>query len=151
MAGIDFYNISRMQNDNDELAQKSQKKRFRQESSRIFMSAGMTFLTLGALSKYANANKYVALATISGTTLISEVLSRLLSGMPLRPLSPDEAKIFAKHQHDKKVQKEEQKDNGDQLSTIEKIQSSSILKDAHEVLNGFKLQHGGDTPYRSPG
>ena len=150
MAGIDFYNISRMQNDNDELAQKSQKKRFRQESSRIFMSAGMTFLTLGALSKYANANKYVALATISGTTLISEVLSRLLSGMPLRPLSPDEAKIFAKHQHDKKVQKEAQKDNGDKLSTIEKIQSSSILKDAPEVFNGFKLKPGGDDSAQSP-
>ena len=56
------------------------------------MSAGMTFLTLGALSKYANSNKYVALFTIAGTTLISEILSRIMSGMPLRPLKPEEAK-----------------------------------------------------------
>ncbi len=78
------------------------------------------------------------------------MLSRLLSGMPLRPLSPDEAKIFAKHQHDKKVQKEAQKDNGDKLSTIEKIQRSSILTDAPEVLNGFKLKPGGEDSGTSP-
>lgn len=103
IAGVDFYNISRMQNDDDALAKKSQKKRFKQESSRILMSAGMTFLTLGALSKYANANKYVALFTIGGTTLISEILSRLLNGMPLRPLKPDEAKDFAYHKHKKRA------------------------------------------------
>lgn len=137
MAGIDFYNISRMQNDNDELARKSQNKRFRQESSRIMMSAGMTFLTLGALSKYANANKYVALATISGTTLVSEVLSRLLSGMPLHPLTPDEAKIFAKNQHDKKAQKEAKLNGVDPASQIAKSQSAAILQNAPDVFSQF--------------
>ncbi len=109
MAGIDFYNISRMQNDDDALAKKSQKKRFKQESSRILMSAGMTFLTLGALSKYANSNKYVALFTIAGTTLISEILSRIMSGMPLRPLKPEEAKDYSYHKHDKKNKSNEKK------------------------------------------
>ena len=109
MAGIDFYNISRMQNDDDALAKKSQKKRFKQESSRILMSAGMTFLTLGALSKYANSNKYVALFTIAGTTLISEILSRIMSGMPLRPLKPEEAKDYSYHKHDKKNKCNEKK------------------------------------------
>lgn len=137
MAGIDFYNISRMQNDNDELARKSQNKRFRQESSRIMMSAAMTFLTLGALSKYANANKYVALATISGTTLVSEVLSRLLSGMPLHPLTPDEAKIFAKNQHDKKAQKEAKQSGIVSASDFSKLQSASILKNAPDVFSDF--------------
>ncbi len=111
MAGIDFYNISRMQNDNDELAKKSQNKRLKQEGSRILMSAGMTFLTLGALSKYANANKYIALFTITGTTLISEVLSRLLNGMPLHPLSPEEAKDFAYHKHEKEIKKQKHSSN----------------------------------------
>lgn len=139
MAGIDFYNISRMQNDNDELARKSQNKRFRQESSRIMMSAGMTFLTLGALSKYANANKYIALATISGTTLVSEILSRFLSGMPLHPLTPDEAKIFAKNQHDKKAQKENRQSGGDTASEIAKAQSAAVLKNTPDVFSQFAL------------
>lgn len=102
MAGIDFYNISRMQNDNDALAKKSQRKRFKQESSRILLSAGMTFLSLGALSKYANSNKYFALMTISGTALVSEVLSRIFNHMPLRPLSPDEARDYSYHKAAKK-------------------------------------------------
>ena len=125
MAGIDFYNISRMQNDDDALAKKSQKKRFKQESSRILMSAGMTFLTLGALSKYANANKYFALFTIAGTTLVSEILSRLLNGMPLRPLKPDEAKDFAYHKHEKEAKKQhnEQTQNKGQSLLVEELPS----------------------------
>ncbi len=127
MAGIDFYNISRMQNDSDELAKKSQKKRLKQESSRILMSAAMTFLTLGALSKYANANKYIALFTIAGTTLISEILSRLLNGMPLRPLKPNEAKDFAYHKHEKEIKKKKVSKLSD-ASNVEKIADADMPK-----------------------
>ncbi len=132
MAGIDFYNISRMQNDDDALAKKSQKKRFKQESSRILMSAAMTFLTLGALSKYANANKYIALATITGTTLVSEVLSRIFGGMPLRPLSPDEARIYAQNQHGKK--KAKKSDKADKVVEQPKVINS---KDTPEIFTKF--------------
>lgn len=124
MAGIDFYNISRMQNDDDALAKKSQKKRFKQESSRILMSAGMTFLTLGALSKYANSNKYVALFTIAGTTLISEILSRLMSGMPLRPLKPEEAKDYSYHKHDKKHKNENKEVQDNKGTEIKNVQTT---------------------------
>lgn len=116
MAGIDFYNISRIQNDDDALAKKSQKKRFKQESSRILMSAAMTFLTLGALSKYANANKYIALATISGTSLVSEILSRLINGMPLHPLSANEAKDYSYHKHPKSKNNAAQQNKDDEQS-----------------------------------
>lgn len=141
MAGIDFYNISRMQNDDDNLAKKSQKKRFRQEMSRILLSAGMTFLSLGALSKYANKNKLTAVAVIAGTTLISEVLSRLMSGMPLRPLTPDEAKEFAKKQQFKKAQKEADKTHADIKDVnAQQIQSEDTkLEDSvPEVFESFK-------------
>ncbi len=124
MAGIDFYNISRMQNDDDALAKKSQKKRFKQESSRILMSAGMTFLTLGALSKYANSNKYVALFTIAGTTLISEILSRIMSGMPLRPLKPEEAKDYSYHKHDKKNKNENKEVQDNKGAEIKNVQTT---------------------------
>ena len=135
MAGIDFYNISRMQNDDDGLARKSQNKRFKQESSRICMSAAMTFLTLGALSKYVNKNKYVALATISGTTLISEILSRLLSGMPLRPLTPDEAKTYAHKQHGFKLGKNKAKQ--EKSVSVDDRQMTSVLENKPEVFSVF--------------
>lgn len=135
MAGIDFYNISRMQNDNDELAKKSQKKRLKQESSRILMSAGMTFLTLGALSKFVNANKYIALFTIAGTTLISEILSRIFNGMPLRPLKPEEAKDFAYHKHEKELKKQ-QKRNKAPIKT----DSTMSLAELPKTFSAFSLQ-----------
>lgn len=137
MAGIDFYNISRMQNDDDALAKKSQKKRFKQESSRILMSAGMTFLTLGALSKYANSNKYVALFTIAGTTLISEILSRLMSGMPLRPLKPEEAKDFSYHKHSKKNKNADVKNN--EPSQLKTDNQTQIIKDIPDEFGKFVI------------
>ena len=136
MAGIDFYNISRMQNDNDELAKKSQQKRFKQESSRILMSAAMTFLTLGALSKYTNSNKYVALVTIAATTLISEVLSRILNGMPLHPLNPDEAKSYA---YNKKNKKTSLKGGNNQKDWPHNSVNPRLLNDMPDVFNVFEI------------
>ena len=139
MAGIDFYNISRMQNDDDALAKKSQKKRFKQESSRILMSAAMTFLTLGALSKYANANKYVALATISGTSLVSEILSRLINGMPLHPLSANEAKEYSYHKHkNKNAQQDENSKHSVQQPNTSYAFSKETFGNMPEIFRQFE-------------
>lgn len=136
MAGIDFYNISRMQNDNDTLARKSQKKRFKQESSRILMSAAMTFLSLGALSKYVNSNKYVALVTISGTALVSEILSRLLNHMPLHPLTPEEARDYAYH---KPKNKDKDKKN-DAPAQNKNAAGENILGSMPSVFGAFSAK-----------
>jgi len=88
----DFYNISRLQNDNDAMAKKTGKQRKKQEVTRIGLMAFLTFVTLGAFSKFTNKSKYAATAVIAGTTLISEIIARVANGTPLTPLSPNSAK-----------------------------------------------------------
>ncbi len=152
IAGVDFYNISMLQNDNEELAKKAQKKRFSQESSRIFMNAGMSYLSLSALSKYTNKSLPLAAATIVGTTVVSETLSRILSKMPLHPISSAQAEKIAKGQQKAKeeeaikdtsaTQMQENKTEHTNAATVSTLNPNSPLTQASGAFSAFKVMNG---------
>lgn len=104
-SGRDFYNISMLQKDDKEEAKKADKSRFKQEMTRMAFSAGLTFLTLGALDKYVKSNIVANSLVIALSALASEVGSRVLSHTPLRPLSSEDA---AKIAQKKKAQNPEE-------------------------------------------
>lgn len=106
-SGRDFYNISMLQKDDSEEAKKAEKSRFKQEMTRMLFSAGMTFVTLGALDKYVKKNIVANSLVIALSALVSEVGSRLLSHTPLRPLTPEQAAKIAQKKNNEKPQKQE--------------------------------------------
>ncbi len=91
----DFYNISMLQKDDKNEASKAQKSRFKQEMSRMALSAGLTFITMGALNKHIKNNMFLSAVSIAASALISEVGSRLINKTPIRPLTPEKAKEYA--------------------------------------------------------
>ena len=97
----DFYNISMLQKDNKTEAKKAQKSRLKQQLFRMGLSAGLTFVSLGALDKHIKNNMLLSAFTIAGSALISEIVSRLLSKTPLAPLSPEKAKEIAENKNEK--------------------------------------------------
>ena len=91
----DFYNISMLQKDNKDEAKKAQKARFKQEMTRMAISASLTYLTMSALEKYTKKSVMANALVIALSALISEVGSRLLSKTPLHPLTSEEAAQIA--------------------------------------------------------
>ena len=92
----DFYNISMLQKDSKKEAKRAEKSRFKQEVTRTGLNALMTFFTLGVLDKYTKNNLPLTVATIVGSTLVSEVLSRIINKVSLVPLTPKRAAKIAK-------------------------------------------------------
>ena len=101
----DFYNISILQQDDKDKASKAHKSRLKQEMSRMALSAGLTFVTMGALDKHIKNNILLSAASIAISALISEVGSRLINKIPLLPLTPEQAKKYAQ---EKNINNEEQ-------------------------------------------
>ena len=107
----DFYNISMLQKDDKKEAKKAQKARFKQEMTRMFISASLTFFSLGVLDKFTKRNLVLNASVIALSSLISEIFSRVMNGVPLRPLSPEDAKKIAQKRKAKKqeeIKKQEQ-------------------------------------------
>ena len=90
-SGADFYNISMLQKDDKNEASKAQKRRLKQELTRMGLSAAFTFLTLGVFDRYSKKNIWLNASVIAGSTLLSEILSRIFSKTPLIPLTSKEA------------------------------------------------------------
>ncbi len=105
----DFFNISMLQKDDKSEAKKAQKARLKQELYRAGLSAGLTFISLGALDKHIKNNMYLSAFTIAGSALISEIVSRLLSKTPLAPLSSEKAKEIAEKKNNE-IQKTKNND-----------------------------------------
>ncbi len=105
-AATDFYNISMLQNNDPEKANKSGKKRFLQDMRRQGLTAGITYVVLGALQRSVNNSVMAAVLSLGGVTLVSEILSRKMGGIPLTPLSPEEAAKVAVKQEKKRLEKE---------------------------------------------
>lgn len=95
----DAYNLSMYMNNNKDLAKKEKKRRFYQELSRVIVTAGATFATLGFFSKRVSSNPATATGIIAGLTFASELIGRMFVGTPVYPISKDEAKKYAKLQH----------------------------------------------------
>ncbi len=97
----DFYNISMLQKDDKTEAKKAQKSRLKQEMTRMLLSAGLTFITLGALDKITRKSTFLNAGTIAISALMSEIISRLLNKVSLLPLTPKQAeKIAKKRKHE---------------------------------------------------
>ncbi|MBQ4646287.1 MAG: hypothetical protein IJB79_02950 [Candidatus Gastranaerophilales bacterium] len=101
-SAADFYNISMLQKDDKKEATKAQNKRFKQEMTRMSLSAGLTYLSLGILDRYTKNNVWLNASVIAGSTLISEIASRLFSKTPLLPLTPEKAAKIAQQRAGKK-------------------------------------------------
>lgn len=117
--GTDFYNLVMYEkNDKKEAAQAARKRRNR-ELSRHVLTAFLTFSILGTFSGFINRSKVAACAAIAGCALFSEVITRLVSGVSLKPLTPEEAKKYnekhAKKQAETAADKKEQETNKTRL------------------------------------
>lgn len=126
----DFYNLSMLQKDDKDEAKKAHDARFRQEVKRMALSAGMTYLSL-SLFKGLTQNIYGNAAVIAGSTLISEVLSRISSKTPLKPLTPKQAEKIAKQN---KKSKEVKTNNA---SENKNVSFKANLKDEKEIFGHF--------------
>lgn len=99
----DAYNLSIYMNNNKELAKEEKKRRFRQESARIAITAGATFGVLKLFSKKANASESVTVALMSGLTFVSEIVGRKLAGTPILPVNKERAKRYFETQGKDKI------------------------------------------------
>ena len=104
-AATDFYNISMLQNDDKDKANISARKRFAQDMRRQGLTAGITYIILGAFQNKVNKSIPYAVLSLGGVTLMSEILSRKMGGISLRPLSPEEAAKIADKRDSKKFEK----------------------------------------------
>jgi len=107
--GMDFHNLVMYEKNNKDEADKAGKKRRNRELMRISINAFMTYSVLGALSSYVNRSKALACAAIAGSALFAEVITRLIVGTPLVPLTPEGAKKY----NAKRLEKERQKTNNE--------------------------------------
>ena len=105
-SSIDFYNISMLQKDSKKEAKRAEKSRFRQEITRTGLNALMTFFTLGVFDKYTKNSLHLTVATIVGSTLVAEILSRIINKVSLIPLTPKKAAKVAKAKKAKYAQLE---------------------------------------------
>ncbi len=128
----DFYNISMLQKDDKDEAKKAHHSRFKQEMTRMMLSAGMTFLTLGALDRIVKRNIIINAVVIAMSSLISEVGSRIFSKTPLHPLTPEQAKKIAQR---RKAQ------NAKQNGEVKQNSASNSNTDNNTKSVQFKGEH----------
>ncbi len=147
-SGWDFFNISMLQKNDSKEAKKSQKSRMKQELTRMMLSAGTTFVTLGALDKYIKNRTMVNALVIAMSALISEVASRIFNGTPIVPLSPEEAKKYAQKKHIV-VNAQEQKENGKQNEQIKKTTNFKGDNSIRNIFIQFASKDGTFAPLES--
>lgn len=126
----DFYNLSMLQKDDKDEAKKAHDARFAQEAKRMVLSAGMTYLSL-SLFKGLTKNIVGNAAIIAGSTLISEVISRISSKTPLKPLTAKEAEKIAKRN------KAPQEVKTDDTHENKNVSFKANLKDEKEIFGHF--------------
>ena len=105
----DAYNLSIYVNDNKELAKKEKKRRFNQEATRIGITAAATYGILTLFAKSSNSSAKMTTALITGVTLVSEIIGRMMAGTPVLPVGVNGAKYYAKKQGKLKAEKKEPK------------------------------------------
>ncbi len=147
-SACDFYNISLLQKDDKEEAKKAQKARFKQEMTRMGLSAGMTFFTLGALERYVKNNVIANSLVIALSSLTSEVVSRVFNHTPLHPLTPEEAKKTAQKTAKNSAQKKTEKTKDTQQHQNNQEQNHLTFKNRFNDKNfiQFAQKDGTYTP-----
>jgi len=124
----DAYNLSMYMNNNKKLARKEKKRRFYQELSRVIITAGATFATLGFFSKRVSSNPAAATGIIAGLTFASELIGRMLVGAPVYPIGKEDAKKYAKLQHKDKSEQNQNVSAPKSENKKDKSKSGYVLK-----------------------
>ena len=94
----DAYNLSRFCDDKPDLADKEHKTRFKQELSRVGITAYIQLVVLGGLTKFVNSSLIGTALSSTIPVLISETSSRLMNGKSITFISKDKAKKMAEKQ-----------------------------------------------------
>lgn len=94
----DAYNLSRFCDDNPEMADKEHKTRFRQELSRVGITAYIQLVILGGLTKFVNSSLMGTALSSTIPVLIAETSSRLANGKSITFISKEKAKEMAQEQ-----------------------------------------------------
>lgn len=126
----DAYNLSVLCGDDKETSEKEGKARAKQEVSRVFTTAFVQLVTLGAFTKLANTLPWFTPLTTAGTVLFSEWSSRKRLGKPVFFLSKDKAKEYnrnAENKNDaKKVEKTEVAKNTSAENKVETKKTTEV-------------------------
>lgn len=146
--GNDFYNVSMYQTDSKTKSEESGNRRFWQEIQRIGASAFLTYSVLSAFSKYTRgmAGAIVALVAAQSST---ELISRLSSGMPIVPLTPEQAKTY----QFKGLQKSSENDDCEEQIIESKAVKGTFLRGGVEeyakLVSNQNNQNKTDIPFKS--
>ena len=116
-SGYDFYNITMLQKDDQNEAKKEERKRFNLDFTRCFANAAITFVLMSLFEKPLNKSMGLSAGALVASSLISEILTRLKKGEPIKRLTPEEAREIAQKRNKKNNSKE-----------IEKTQESKCYK-----------------------
>lgn len=109
----DAYNLSRFCDDNPEMAKKEHDTRFKQELSRVGVTAYIQLVILGGLTKFVNSSLMGTALSSTIPVLIAETSSRLANGKSITFISKDKAKQMAQEQGVISVKNEPQKEEND--------------------------------------
>lgn len=133
----DAYNLSMYVNNNKDLAEKEKKRRFYQELSRVIVTAGATFGTLGFFAKEVSSNPQTTIGVIAALTFCSELIGRMLVGTPVYPLDKEGAKKYAKLQHKDSLNQHKDKNIDSSKAINKKNKSGSDY--ALKLLGGLVI------------
>lgn len=95
----DAYNLSRFCDDNPEMAKKEHDTRFKQELSRVGITAYIQLVILGGLTKLVNSSLMGTALSSTIPVLVAETSSRLANGKSITFISKEKAKEMAKEQN----------------------------------------------------
>ena len=139
----DFFNISMLEKDNKNEAKEAGKDKLKQDFARMGLNGLCTFIALGAFDRYTKRNIVLNSLVIAGSALLAEILSRMIAGNPIKPITPEEAKFIAQARKAKKAQKEEMlKQEQTQQNNNQTIQFKSNIKNTNDVFSSFTNKDG---------
>lgn len=125
----DAYNLSMYMNNNKEMAKKEKKRRFDQEIIRVALTAVATFGALGFFAKKSNANTGSATYIVAAITLVSEIVGRMITGVPFYPITSKQAKKYSQKENKNKLEETATNKNTAIESKDKKdAKTSSLLK-----------------------
>ncbi len=141
--GNDFYNLAMYEKNDSKEAKKTANKRMRREMVRIGSSAIMTYSVLSALSTYVNKSRVLACVAIAGSAFFTEVISRVLMGTPLLPLTPKGAKKLNRKRAEKKEKlafkaSKGKKENAETTQTIQNSAQNASQNSSQNALQNSK-------------
>lgn len=126
-SGYDFYNITMLQKDDKNEAEKEERKRFNLDFTRCFTNAAITFVLMSLFEKPINKSMGLSAGVLIASSLISEILTRIKKGEPLKRLTPQEAKEIA--------QKRNKKNNSKEIQKPQELKPSQELKPYNKEMS----------------